>query len=295
MLRPALLCCACAICLQGLGQTATLTNASLTLLPGTHLRIAAPLTWVIGADAAVVNDGLIDLGTEAVLQEADGAPITGAGMEAATWAPASPLADAEPGGLGLTLTTAYAAGMLRVERGHLPRVAPSGAEGIARWYRVSTPLPTAEPIATVLRYDLAELNGASADDLALFTAMDPEGPWTPAISANDPLAQTVSGGSAAPPIHITAFDLDAAMPVAQPSQDDWAVWPTVAEEGIWVKPIHGELVHEIVVRDADGRVALRRAGGAAQGAVQLSLAGLAPGAYLVCVNHGVRTWRIMKR
>ncbi|MDX9751350.1 MAG: hypothetical protein RBT71_09755, partial [Flavobacteriales bacterium] len=73
----------CTAALAGLlaahGQVMHLHGGLFTVAEGTTVTIEGPVVWQMAADAAVVNDGTIDLGTEARLEEAPGAPLVGTG------------------------------------------------------------------------------------------------------------------------------------------------------------------------------------------------------------------------
>src|SRR5688572_21058994 len=86
-------------------QSMTLTGGTLTVEAGTQVELLGPLEWSIAPGAQVVNDGTIELGTEAILLEADGAPITGAGTEHAQRTVPAGGGVVEPGGLGLSLAS----------------------------------------------------------------------------------------------------------------------------------------------------------------------------------------------
>ncbi|HMC97140.1 MAG TPA: hypothetical protein VKG92_05790, partial [Flavobacteriales bacterium] len=117
-------------------QAVSFSGGSMSIAAGTNVVLNGPLVWQLSADAVVVNDGLIELGEQAQLEESAGAPITGTGTEHALLPLTGPLVAAEPGGLGLTLSSALSEGTVSVTRGHLPRTATNGAVGIGRWFAV---------------------------------------------------------------------------------------------------------------------------------------------------------------
>ena len=119
-------------------QTMQLSSGSLQVLNGTTLTIEGPIEWVISPGSTVVNDGVIDLGTQAQLNEPVGGPVVGTGVERATHVGPGPFAGIEPGGLGAMLSTEDALNDLVVERGHAPYAHSGSVEGVARWYRIES-------------------------------------------------------------------------------------------------------------------------------------------------------------
>lgn len=282
-------------CPMGLmAQPITLTNGNLLLTAGTTIHVDGPTILSIGPGSSITNHGRIDLGTQAVMVEQPGAPVTGDGFEEATWPTAAPLVDAEPGGLGLTLTTAFTQGGLRVERGHIPRTAWNGTPGIARWYRVSVPDMTSESLDAVLHYDLTELNGIMPSALALFHGASDSGPWTSSPTVLNAPSQTLSAAAPAPAVVITAFDLDAVNLTEALETDAWACWPLEVAEECWIKVPQGAVLTNATLLDAMGRLIRSVPVAASSGVHPLRLPDLAPGAYLLQVNHGERTFKLIK-
>lgn len=283
------------LCPIGLmAQPITLTNGHLLLTAGTTVQVDGAAILSIGPGSSITNHGRIDLGTQAVIMEQPGAPVTGDGFEEATWPTAAPLADAEPGGLGLTLSTAFAQGGLRVERGHIPRTAWNGTPGIARWYRVSVPGMTSESLDAVLHYDMTELNGIMPSALALFHGASDSGPWTSSPTVLNVPSQTLAAAAPAPTVVITAFDLDAVNLTDAFEADAWACWPVEVAEECWIKVPLGAVLTEVTLLDAMGRLIKRVPVAAAGGIHPLRLPDLAPGAYLLQVNQGERTFKLLK-
>lgn len=283
------------LCPLGLAaQNITLSDGNLLLSAGTTVHIDGPATFEIGSGASITNHGRIDLGTQAVLVEQPGAPVTGNGFEEATWPNTVPLVNLEPGGLGLRLTTAFAQGGLRVERGHVPRTAWNGAQGIARWYRVSVPGVTTEGLDAELRFDATELNGIMPSALALFHGPAEEGPWTSSPTLLNAPSQTLTAAAPAPEIVITAFDLDAVSSTGVRDSEGWACWPAAVVDECWIKVPKGTVITDATLLDAAGRFILRLPLAAVEGIAHLALPDLASGAYLIQVNRGERTFKIMK-
>ncbi|HRD51406.1 MAG TPA: T9SS type A sorting domain-containing protein [Flavobacteriales bacterium] len=280
--------------LWAVGQTSSLSDATLTISPGTSLRINSPMSWQLDPGAAIINDGLIDLGTEGVIQEQDGAPITGSGIERAVWPLASPMADAEPGNLGLTLTTSYSNGGLTVERGHLPRFADNGTPGIGRWYRVATPVPTAFTFEATLQYDLTELGASQPSALALFVANDANGQWSPVLTTINP-QQNLSGSTPAPEVFITAFDLDLATNAPSGSAGvEWSVSPTLVEEQVCIESRNGQSIGSLELMDSQGRMVVAVHELAMERAT-VDMTRLPGGSYILRINKGAHAFKLVKR
>lgn len=267
------------------GQTATLQSGTLHVLPGTTMRFSGVSDLVIAAGAQVINDGLIDLGADCLLQEQPGAPITGSGVEQAVWPIAAPLTGAEPGRLGLTITTDYAAGDLEVTRGHQPAVLPNSAQGVARWFAVLMP-SGATDAGISFRYDLSELNGLDPQNLSLFEAPLLAGPWLALASINQPGAQLIDATDQAPVAFITAFDQDAPNRIPLTHGGGWSAAPTVVTDHVRITVPEGLALNAVELLGADGRVLLTRAfPSAGPGMVLLELPVLASGAYLLRLNN----------
>lgn len=271
-----------------------MAGGSLQVESGTSLRIESALSWELALGASVINDGLIDFGTSATIVELPFAPITGSGIEAATWSNPGPLTDAEPGNLGLAITSAFSDGGLSVERGHLPRTSSNGIEGIARWYRVSTPVPSTAPMDAVLAYDLAEIGGVLPSALAIFTAGASTGPWSPVTTVGDAPQQILSAQVPAPEIFLTAFDFNAVLTAGSIAPSGWNCWPTVFDEGVTLAHGEGRALRSLRLVDGQGRVVHADAFAGANGTLKVPLAGLAAGAYALVVNDGEQVFKLVK-
>ncbi len=152
---------------SALGQMVAPSGTSLHVDGGTSLRIDAPLTWNIEAGASVVNDGDIVLGSEAVVDEAFGAAITGAGTERTTRDLSTPVSSENPGGLGGIITTNATLGLTQIVRGHMPFTDYSGHMSIARWMDFTPTNNTSLNATLAFRYDPAELNGLAETEQRL--------------------------------------------------------------------------------------------------------------------------------
>ncbi|HQW06374.1 MAG: T9SS type A sorting domain-containing protein [Flavobacteriales bacterium] len=265
-------------------QTMELPSGTMTIHSGTTLRLESPMTWVLGPDVTLVNDGVIDLGAESILAESAGAPITGTGFERVSPVALGPFDGEEPGGLGLTVTTTSTAGPLVLERSHTPFVLPEGDGSIARSYRIQSPLTNGAAMDLDLRYDPSELNGLDPMRLALFRSPDEIGPWVLLTSTSSPGMNLVSATDLAPWALLTAFDVDAPTGVASMvAEDAFVVWPTVVTDLIHVGARHQGSIRTIEVLDPLGRVIEQDAFGA-QDRATLHLGHLAIGTYFLRVN-----------
>ncbi len=235
------------------GQSAVLSSGTMHLMEGTTLRFDSPLVLTLQPGATIVNDGVIDLGSEARLIESTGEPIRGTGVETARVEGSGPFTALMPGGLGLTLTTT-ANGPIDITRGHLAQLFPEGDAGIERWYRMEAPNAGGVTAEVQLHYDETELNGLAPSSLALFTAPVDAGPWTPAPGMNNATSFTISGTLTAPWSYITAFDADA--PTSSPTLFATAslqVWPTLTEGPLFIHATDGDPLGSLEVFDGLGR------------------------------------------
>lgn len=286
-----------ALCFLSLGskaQVMTFGGGTLTIAPGTTLELVGPITWQLAGDAQVVNNGHVDLGEQASLEETVGSPITGTGTETATWAVPGAMAGVGPGGLGLTITSSYAAGGMEVERGHVPVSGPNATTSIARWYRTSTPVVNTADMDVVLRYDPTELNGILPASLSLFVASGLVGPWNAvATIGNQPTAELM-GTDPASMEYITAFDLDIATQMASaPGTVPIRVWPTLFTDVINVALPQGMPMERLELMDATGRsVPLPLAGTASSDVAIITVPPLPGGAYVLRVN-GKSAYRLV--
>ncbi|MBK8226917.1 MAG: T9SS type A sorting domain-containing protein [Flavobacteriales bacterium] len=275
-------------------QDMVLSSGSLRVSNGTSLRIESPLAWQLDAGAVVINDGLIDLGGVGSMNELPGAPITGDGMERAVWLPTAPLANAEPGNLGLTLTTSFPDGGLVVERGHLPRVADNGTPGIGRWFRISTPVPTASTLAINLEYDPLELGPAQPSALSLFAGSSPTGPWSAVPTAISP-QQVLSGNAPSPEVFITAFDSDLVTNASVASNGAaWSVSPTLVDDRVWIESLNGGPVKYLILSDAHGRI-VQVENEPNEQRTALNMRHLPAGLYLLRINGEEGAFKLLKR
>ena len=161
MERPALLFIGLCALVSAFGQMVLPSGTELVIDDATSLRVDAPLTWTLEAGSIAVNNGTIVLGSEANLDEATGAAITGTGTERTTRDLTGPLTNENPGGLGGILTTGASLGNTLLVRGHTPFTDYSGHVSIARWLDFSPANNSGLNATLGFRYDPAELNGSS--------------------------------------------------------------------------------------------------------------------------------------
>ena len=282
------------LALPCLGQNMPFGGGAMHVDSGTTVVLQGPLVWQLAPGAQVINDGTIDMGTEAVVAEVDGSPITGGGTETATWAPTGTLANVEPGGLGLAITSAYASGDLQVERGHVPQFTTNGTASIARWYRISTPAPTTEAMNVVLHYDLTELGATTPVELSVFEAPALAGMWTPLLTFLNEPAQTLSATDQSPTAYITAFDFDAALPVSEQAAPLTAqVWPTVIVDGVNVSLSNAGIISRIDLCNAFGQAVLQHLPTSRTSTAYVPLPALASGVYVLRVNGAATGHRLI--
>jgi hypothetical protein len=280
--------------LLALGQTMDLPTGSLQVAAGTRLRIDGPVTWTIGDGAQVVNDGRIELLNGAQLEEAVGSPVTGLGTEHAHALPGAPLDGSSIAGLGLGLETTTIADSVLVTRGHAPVALPAGPESIARWFEVRSS-GAALPAATLrVRYDATELNGNDPAQLKLHEAAELIGPWTqPSISVLE-APDLITTTDPTPGGFYTAFDVDVTTALSEPAvTNGYQVWPTVSDDLVHVRAVGAESIRSVDLFGPTGRSVLPGLTLTDRHAV-IDLSGLASGIYLLRVNGGRTTQKLIK-
>lgn len=277
-----------------LGQDIHLQSGTLHIAAGTSVAIDGTPGFIIAPGATVINDGAIDFGPACLLSEPQGSPITGGGTERALWSSTAALTDAEPGGLGLTLTADYTGGNMEVVRGHLPITLPNSAQSIARWFMVDMPNGSVDSDVR-LRYDNTELNGIDQLALTLFESPAYNGPWTALASVSNTGALEISATDQAPVAYLTAFDAVAANAVPDYAGPDWLVWPTVVERNVYVKIPKNHSLRSLELLDSQGKVIwkdMTQVSGTSQ--IDVELPGIAQGLYLFRVN-GESTTRLVRQ
>lgn len=272
-------------------QAVLMSGTSLTLAPGTALRVEGATSWVLETGSSLVNDGSIVFGPQATLDEEPGAPIIGSGTEETHRLYPAPLSNEEPAGLGFSLTTASAPDSLLIVRGHLPRVNNTNNESIARWFEVRSSNATLPGTTGTLTYDPSELN--SIPEAALRMASNNDGgAWWPEL--NSTLDQVNNNANSSLPDSLgwfTLFDDAVITEIGEnlPVQCGFALFPTLADEQVTV--VGQVRIDACAVLDAMGRTVVT---GASNGlSAELNVRHLAPGTYVVHVN-GTATLRFVK-
>lgn len=283
--RTALLFLSLAPPLWCIAQNVDLLTGSVVVEPGTTLRFNGPITWTLSPGTSVENNGVIDLGAEAIVEEAIGAPIHGTGEERAIGVIQGPFADQEPGGLGLFMSTADPVDGVGVIRRHLPIALPEGDESIRRWFVVDASAAAGSAMTFVLMHDATELNGLQASELSLYRSADMGGPWTELTSINDAPAHTTTATDFAPWHLITAFANDAVTGMPEkPTINGFRVWPTAATDVLHVAPLTGELIRSLEILDGVGRMVWTMPNATTETWCSVDLSSLHPGAYMLRVN-----------
>ena len=220
------------------GQTMTLQSGNLTIGSGTTVELVGPVDFEIISGASIVNDGLIEFGTEATLTEPANGPITGTGTEHASRDLSSAFTDNNIAGLGLSLTMNTALGPVDVTRGHEPLLANGTIPSIARWYRLDAAPVQGSVLDIAMHYDTSELNGADASDLVMHKAPLPTGDWyaLPSISQVGPQLVTVTDPG--PWDHLTLFSQVINVSVTEyASASCFTVFPSATLDQVHVRSI----------------------------------------------------------
>lgn len=272
-------------------QTMTLTGGSVVIEGGTTIELTGPLTWEISPGATVINNGRIELGHDAVIDEPLGGPITGDGTEHALYTSTGPVVDHTPGGLGLSLTTTEALGDVEVTRGHTVQLDGTSTESIARWFELSAPPLPGASMGVRFHYDPVELNGLAESELILHSGEELIGPWvamtgTPDLPSHDILSSWLS-----PWGFITAFDQDITTDVPGGPDLEFMIWPTVTNDVVHVRGRIGASVESLIVMDATGRIVDQVT--TVQDVITLSVEDYPSGIYLLWVN-GIQAFRIVR-
>lgn len=261
-------------------------NGTLTIESGTTVRVISPMTWTLGPSSIVVNDGLIDLGAEAVLDEPAGRPVVGAGFERSAPAAGSVQPVSGVGGLGLHLAQALPLPALVVTRGHLPRIHDDYGPGIARWFAVEGLDQTTPPVTLTMTYDQTELNGLAEPLLELHSSGSESGPWAEASTVHDETGNTFTGAIPTG-THFTAFSVDPqATPMHASGTRELQVLPSLTDGPMAVLIPAGETVSGLWIFDGSGRIVLAEQLPQLTGTVMLDVQGLAPGSYLLRTDAG---------
>lgn len=264
----------------------SLANGSMTILPGTTVVIQGPIVYTLAPGASLENNGSMDLGTEARLEEPVGGPITGIGTERCELPLSNGVTDQQPGGLGLTVSIPANSGTLTLTRGHMPRSAGGPVQSIARWYGLTAPTLDDVPFSVSLRLDATELNGLSPDVLSIHISASLAGPWADIPTVNDAVALTLATSLVGTSTYLTAFDPDQTTALAgiAPS-GPFRIWPTAAHEVIYVQALAPVDLTRIEVLDASGRtISVVENGAFAEAPFTVNVSTLPSGCYLLRIN-----------
>lgn len=272
----------------------TFATGNLRIDNGTTMNVLGPITWTIESGANVVNDGLIDLGSEGVIVESANEPVTGTGIERS----APPLGASwpinGPGGLGLTISIPSTEIAIVVTRGHIPRDDADAGASIARWFGVDG-LPDLPPQGSTvnLRYDETELNGLVESMLSPFASAGLAGPWVDTDGSVDTVDDMLTAPLQPGATYFTGFasDQQSATTTNLVPAFGMEVRPSITEDLIMVYPPPG--TGSILIMDAAGRVAFV-ARAVEGGTTSLDVSSLTPGAYNVLSDSGALA-RFMKR
>ncbi len=279
---------------QALAQTMALQpGTTLTVAAGTLLRIDGPITWELATGSTCVNDGNIELTPSAVIQEADGAPIMGQGLEHIAVTYANALANSDPGGLGLLVSTAVAPDVVDLWRGHVPMSEAGGAQSVARWYDWSSSVNAGLNAAIAFRYDPVLLNGIAEADQVLHVYAGGS-VWSPLPSAVNTAARTVSASGLDSLGTFTTFDGALPTGIARPADRPGAVlMPTVSDTEVRLIAAPTDRSRVVDVFDATGRIVWRSVLPANGGTLTIPVSGLGTGLHLVHVQ-GLAALRFLR-
>lgn len=268
------------------------TDAQSVVEGGTNLTIGAGTTMTLlngsvlatSPGAVVVNNGLLVLSPTALLDEASGAPIDGTGTERITLTYSSALNNAEPGGLGLVVTTALSPGTVVLERGHVPVVEPGGASSIGRWYDWSSTVNAGLDASIAFGYDPVQLNGINETDQVLHVRQA-SSLWQAIPSGVDQVDRQVNAVSLDSLGTFTTFSgaLATTLPPVQATTAP-VLYPTVSDNEVQVV-LPGDLAPKAwSLTDGSGRLTALVPTMRTAGWYTFDASRLAPGTYHVLIN-----------
>lgn len=260
-------------------------GGSLWVQQGTSVRVEGPSLWLLPSGASMVNDGVIDLGAFTAFQEAPDAWITGSGTERAGHTFASPLAQENVAGLGLTFTTATAPGVLHVVRGHVPDTMADGRVGVLRWFDTNV---GAGSLAGTLRFHYAPsiLNGIDEASL-LMHRYDALGTlWLPQPGVVDVIGRAVEATTADVTGRFTLFADSATVGLAALAVDrGLRVHPSPATDRVTLRHTAGLPLGQVRLVDASGR-SIATHDARHRSHLVIDVTPLAPGRYLLVTDDG---------
>ena len=275
-------------------QTMTLQSGNLTIASGTTVELVGPLDFEIASGATVVNDGLIELGTEATLIEPANGPITGAGTEHALRDLNAAFNDNNIAGLGLTLSMNSALGPVAITRGHEPLLANGTIPSIARWYRLDAAPVPGEVLDIAFHYETSELNGASASDLVMHKAPQPTGSWYALPSTSQVGAQLVSVTDPGPWDYLTLFPQVINVSVTEYTDaSSFTVLPTATIDRVQVTATGNEMIVKWELFSATGALLAGSNTHGSERSVVIDLSQFPAGAFILRLNDNQR-YRLLK-
>lgn len=292
--RPILACAALASVLGAFGQEMRLLSGALIVEQGTTMRLSDGTAWTIAPGAQVVNDGLIELGAAALINEPIGGPITGSGTERISVAAGEAQPALGHGGLGLRIEQGAPLPSLTVTRGHLPRSDAALGVSMARWYRLQGGEQLSPGADLIFHYDETELGALSEVPLGMARSFAEEGPWSAMPSEGQPDLNAVNGPYSPGGDHFSVFAFD---PLSESAASHAApglvAWPSFTDGPLTIAAPAGAALGDLRIVDGTGRVMLRfgRAGQGASRAIDASA--LPAGAYVLIAESG--SARFVKR
>lgn len=276
-------------------QLMVLNGSTMHIQAGTRLAVDGPLTWQLGSDATLINDGVIQFGPEATLIEPVGGPIVGTGVENTTRTFVTAVVDNEPAGLGLGMSCTVPIGTFTLVRGHEPFLLVNGGSGISRWFQLSTNEFPGTLLQTDLHYDPSELNGLSPSSLDLYNSQDPNGFWTPRSGSASVDPWFVSAELFWPWDYISAFRSDVTTSLAEREGPGFKAWPTLTNGTVHLETFGSEGIRTWELRDGSGRLFQSESHGEHGIAYRtIDISAYATGLYLLRVN-GTNTIKILKQ
>ena len=274
------------------GQSVLQSGTTMVVDPGTVLRIEGPLTVATTPGSTWQNNGAVRLGPQALLNEANGAPLSGTGTEHFTSTYSGPLSNEEPGGLRLVVSTVQGPQVITLVRGHQPITEPGGAVSTGRWFQWASDVNTGLAAEVRFGYDESQLNSVVETDqvlhvlqansfwLAIPSSVDAPNDRVEAVNLDSIGTLRTFSGS------LTTGLPDGLNP-AQP-----LLYPTVSDADITVvASTVASLTVELL--DAQGRVLRTYTSPAPTRTLQLDVRTLPAGLYLVRIN-GARTLRFIR-
>lgn len=251
----------------------------------TELRIQGNVVFQLDPGSALENNGLIVLESDAVLQEADGAPIFGNGTERFDRTYATPMNGIDAGGLGLRLTTPGAPGDVLLVRGHISRTDTAGRSSVARWYRVLVQQSTGQDATVEFAVDNTELNAIPPANLVLHANSGGDSLWMPFTGAVDIPDLTVTADVPDTLGTFTLFDGPVSISVIErPAALGYGLFPTHTDGPVQVVIPDGHVVRSMELVDSKGGRLPLAYSNLGSGTHHLDLGSIASGAYWMVLD-----------